>query len=205
MSTRDRRDRGVDLAAIGIWLLAFLAFTVVAIDLGRLAMTATEAQNVADAAATAGAHALADNLSATDVAHTVAGLNVLNGAGATADEVLVEEGNYVQGDGFVPVSGGETATAVRATAHTTVHHIIAGVFGESFATSDVSRVGVAGFTGPGACPTNYCFPLCIGECDFPALEDCFNDESCLPRLVQVPSTTDNTGWTGFLSTANAGN
>src|SRR5262245_32982477 len=114
MRTRDRRERGIALVMVGVCLATFLALTVVAVDVGRLAMTANEAQNVADAAATAGARALADDVSATDFAHTVAGMNVLNGDGGTPDEVTVEEGNYIPDEGFVP--GGDPATAVRATA-----------------------------------------------------------------------------------------
>ena len=48
-------------------------------------------------------------------------------------------------------------------------------------------------------------PLAIGDCHFPSISSCFNTPGCLPSLTQVPSTTDNTGWTSFLdgSTSNS--
>ena len=38
----------------------------------------------------------------------------------------------------------------------------------------------------------------VGDCHFPELSSCFATSGCLPRLSQVPSTSDNTGWTSFL-------
>src|SRR4030095_9049589 len=60
-----RKERGAVLAAFAISMDAFLAFLPVAIDLGRLGLTANEVQTVADAAATAGARALAEGGSST--------------------------------------------------------------------------------------------------------------------------------------------
>src|SRR2546428_10392923 len=58
MGASVKNERGQVFVAAAVSLAAFLALTVVAVDIGRLAHTATEVQTVADAAANAGATAL---------------------------------------------------------------------------------------------------------------------------------------------------
>src|SRR5438105_2144920 len=53
-----RNQRGQAMAGIGFGFLAFLALTAVAVDVGHLALRATEVQTSADAGATAGARRL---------------------------------------------------------------------------------------------------------------------------------------------------
>src|SRR5262244_4543937 len=92
-------QRGIALPYVGICLLAFLAFTVIAIDLGRQAHTATEAQNVADAAANAGAWAIHDGLDPTDGALAMAARYELNGTPADPARVEIDLGTYDDNDG----------------------------------------------------------------------------------------------------------
>ena len=54
---RSLRERGGILAFTGMALLTLIGMTVVGVDLGRLAFTATEVQTVAEVAATGYAHA----------------------------------------------------------------------------------------------------------------------------------------------------
>src|SRR5262245_22083282 len=54
---RSVRERGGYLAFTGMALLTLIRMTVVGVDLGRLAFTATEVQTVAEVAATGYAHA----------------------------------------------------------------------------------------------------------------------------------------------------
>jgi len=51
MKSRSSGQRGVALAYIAIFMVVIFGFTAVAIDIARLAHTATEVQTVADVAA----------------------------------------------------------------------------------------------------------------------------------------------------------
>jgi hypothetical protein len=94
---RDRRNqRGVALAYIAIFMVVILGFTVLGIDVARLAFTASEVQAVADTAARGGAVALfsstATNGDGITRAKFIGGENFMNGAHAPKADVVVDEG-----------------------------------------------------------------------------------------------------------------
>jgi Flp pilus assembly protein TadG len=202
--TPKQRQRGAVMTAFVLTSTALFALAAVGIDAGRLALTANEVQTVADTAATAGARALLDGGStatARGQAQTVVGQNRVNGTAASIQAAQLEVGSYdPQTRAFI--NGALPANAVRATPATTVQNLFVGIMGTRFARTTVTKTATAAFTGLGSGKPN--LPLAIGACNFPALTSCFNTPGCLPSLTQVPSTTNNTGWTSFLdgSTSN---
>jgi Flp pilus assembly protein TadG len=200
-----KSERGAILVATVLALPALFALAAVGVDTGRIAFTATEVQNVADAAATAGAQALLEGGTASTArahAQTVAGQNAVDGSGATIQPAEIEVGQYnYQTNTFV--NGATPPSAVRATPTATVQNLFVGILGSSFANTTVTKTATAGFTGLGEAAAT--LPLALGDCHFPELSSCFQDASCLPKLTQVPSTDDNTGWTSFLEGPASGN
>src|SRR5262245_54402057 len=196
-----KSERGAILVATVLALPALLALVAVGIDTGRIAFTATEVQNVADAAATAGAQNLLEGGTATTArsqAQTVGAQNAVNGSGATVLPAQIEVGQYnYQTHTFV--NGATPSSAVRATPSATVQNLFVGILGSSFANTTVTKTATAGFSGLGQAAAT--LPLAIGACNFPSLSSCFQTSGCLPSLTQVPSTTDNTGWTSFFDGA----
>src|SRR5262245_41193144 len=196
-----RGERGVALATVAVSMGALLALAAVGVDSGRIALTANEVQTVADIAATAGAKALLDGGSASTAinhAQTVVQQNMVDGSGATIQAAQIEVGQYnPQTRTFT--AGANPPSAVRATPSTTVQNLFTGIFGSSYANSTVTKTATAGFTGLGKAAAT--LPVALGDCNFPALNSCFGSSSCLPQLSQVPSTTDNTGWTSFFDGA----
>jgi hypothetical protein len=153
MKPRPRSQRGVALAAIAIFMVVILGFTAIAIDVARLAHTATEVQTVADVAARAGAKALIDNNGTPNTgitrAKSIANDNLMNGKLAPNAEVVVDEGHYnfdeerfecctnsspcckngSWGDvTCVSSSSCTKRTAVLATPATDVDNLLAGIF-----------------------------------------------------------------------------
>src|SRR6185295_11349658 len=84
------RQRGAILAFTGIALLTLIGMTVVGVDLGRLAFTATEVQTVAEAAATGYAHAWLTHAAAVDGQEN-------NNAACAGDAYGVVNGNRIDG------------------------------------------------------------------------------------------------------------
>ena len=192
---RERRgERGMALAFAVLGLLTFMPMAVVAVDVGRLALTANEVQNVADMAAAAGAQTLllgGTAATARSNAQTVVAQNTMGGAAATiqTSDLLVGQYNATT-SAFT--NGATPASAVRATARVTVQNLLAGYFGSSFQNTTVVKSATAGFSGTGqATPT---LPLAIAGCRFAALQSCFASASCLPTFSQAPTGTDNTAW-----------
>jgi len=180
------------------------ALAAVGVDTGRIAFTATEVQNVADAAATAGAQNLLEGGTATTArsqAQTVGAQNAVNGSGATVLPAQIEVGQYNYTT-HAFVNGATPSSAVRATPSATVQNLFVGILGSSFANTTVTKTATAGFTGLGAAAAT--LPLALGACNFPALSSCFQTSGCLPSLTQVPSTTDNTGFTSFFDASTSG-
>lgn len=199
-----KSERGAILAATVLALPALLALVAVGVDTGRIAFTATEVQNVADAAATAGAQNLLEGGTATTArsqAQTVAAQNAVNGSGATVLAAQVEVGQYNYTT-HAFVNGATPSSAVRATPSVTVSNLFAGILGSSFANTTVTKTATAGFSGLGQAAAT--LPMAIGDCNFPALSSCFQTAGCLPSLTQVPSTTDNTGFTSFFDGSTSG-
>jgi len=178
---------------------------VVAIDIGRLADTANEVQNVADIAALSGAVSLLKGGSAsvarTD-AQTAAAQNSVAGSGATIQAADVHVGQYnVQTNTFIDGVPPPAANAVKTTPSATVRNLFAGYFGASFLNTTINKTALAGFSGLGqvcganeSCPN---FPIVIGSCSFN--QACFGDPSCLITggTLTFTTTSNNGGWTSF--------
>jgi Flp pilus assembly protein TadG len=204
----NRGERGFALAAFAVSMTAFFALAAVAIDVGRIAHTANEVQNVADAAATAGATNLMNGGTASTArsdAQTVVAQNAVAGSTASIQTADLQVGQYNPTTN-VFTNGATPANAVKATPSATVQNLFAGFFGSSFKNTTISKTATAGFVGLGeATPT---LPLAIGACNFQSLQSCFATPGCLPKFTQAPSGSDNTGWikTGnYLPTCCGGN
>jgi len=195
-------ERGAILAFTGMALLTLIGLTVVGVDLGRLAFTATEVQTVAEVAATGYAHAWlkgaaspagdpGDTACAAEALPVVGG-NRIDAATATASNIESYERGFYDFDTGGPfttaVPGGETPNAVRATATATVDNFFASVIGA--AQSTVRKDAVATLTcGSRAAP----LPLAVQDCQFEAFdgpEDC----SELPELTEQTINVDNACW-----------
>jgi hypothetical protein len=182
---------------MGMAMVAFIALTVVGIDLGRLAFTATEVQGVADIAATAGCRTLARNsiTGATDnpvsQAQAVVSQNKVNGQAASiaAGDVVLGSWDFNAGS-FT--AGGVPNNAVQANAQTTVNNLVAAAIGSG--TTTVQKTAIAAFSGVAS--NRPVLPLAVGECHFEAFQ---GSGSCsdLPSLTQAPSNSDNTCWTSL--------
>jgi hypothetical protein len=191
MRTRSNGQRGAVLAATALALAAFIALTVVAIDLGRLAYTATEVQTVADSAATAGAAAIINGGSPVAEAQSVAAQNHVDGTPAAMAAGDVEIGSYDPSSGsFTP--GGAPTNAVRANASATVQNLVANALGDVATT--VQKTATAAITGVGG--GQPVLPIVIGSCNFEPFQSS-TDCADLPSLTQAPNPSDNSGWTSL--------
>lgn len=195
-------ERGSIFAYTAIAMGAFLALTVVGVDVGRLAFTATEVQTVADIAATAGARRLlrnrqtgASDSPVADAQNVVAsGGNMLDGQTASIAAADVQVGNYnFQNNTFT--DGGTPANAVRANPHKTVNNFVAGILGVPQTTVD--KLAIAAMSGPGSGKPR--LPLAIDACQFTAYQ---GSGACsdLPSLNQVPAV-GNSCWTSLDETS----
>src|SRR2546430_14991351 len=103
MGASVKNERGQVFVAAAVSLAAFLALTVVAVDIGRLAHTATEVQAVADVAASAGATALLKktfaraNVDPIAEAQFVAGHNNKGGPAARVTPHSVRDHRFAPG------------------------------------------------------------------------------------------------------------
>ena len=197
MKRRGQRGAAI-FGFLAIALLAFMGLAVVAIDFGHLGFSTNEVQVVADTAALAGARALLENRNAmaqvqdpVTIAQTVVSQNQLDGGSGTIAASDVEVGTYDYAANTFSL-GGVNPNAVRATGRATVANMVAGFFGAD--TSDVSRMAIAAYSGNGSAAPPC--PLTVGICNFNAYKTS-GKCSDLPKLTQVPSTTDNSGWTSL--------
>jgi Flp pilus assembly protein TadG len=193
-----RSQRGAILAFAGMAIVTLVAMAVVGVDLGRLALTATEVQTVAEAGATAYAKAVQqDSGNPTADALAVVAGNRIDGAAATPTNITsFEVGNYSsQTLTFVP--GGTPENAVRAHATATVDNFFAGMLGDFQSTVRKDATAAIG------CPTRgrVVLPLVVGECEFAAFQSS-NDCADLPKLVQQPR--DNSCWSTLLASPGGG-
>jgi hypothetical protein len=209
---RRPRQRGAFLAFTGMALLTLVGMTVVGVDLGRLAFTATEVQTVAEVAATGYAHAWlegiknggadpGDGACAADALRVVRGNRIDAKQAANANIERYERGFYdpdTSGPFTTGVPAGKTPNAVRATATTTVDNFFASVFGAP--KSVVRKTAVATVTcGNRAKP----LPLIVQDCSFGGFD---GPDECaeLPRLTQQNVHVENTCWTSLSSSDSAG-
>jgi hypothetical protein len=175
---------------MAVSMVVFSALAVVGVDLARLTFTANEVQTLADVAATAGVRALVDGQSVLAAAQNAAAQNRVDAAaGAIAPPGTVVVGTYDPSSGIF-TAGGNTPNAVRANAEKTVNNFVGAIL--STPTTLVQKTSTAAYmtTGSGM-PT---IPLAIDDCQFQA--GC-QTQSCLPNVITVPSTQDNSGWTGL--------
>lgn len=193
-----RSQRGAILVLTGIAIVTLVAMAVVAVDLGRLALTATEVQIVADVGATAYAKAVQqDSAGPANDALAVVARNRIDGAAATPANISsFEVGNY-SSQSLAFASGGMPQNAVRAHATATVNNFFAGVFGDFQSTVQKDATAAIG------CPNSgrVVLPMVVGECEFAAFESS-NDCSDLPQLFQQPG--DNSCWSNLLDSSGGG-
>lgn len=206
---RHPRERGAIAAFTGIVLMTLVGMTVVGVDLGRLAFTATEVQAVAEVAATGYARSwlntLASGGSTNDATHAGEAMQVIDGnningdAAESANIQGYERGRYefTTNGPFVP--GGSPENAVRATATETVTNFFGALFGTPETT--VTKTAVATLTCGSRART---LPLAVGDCQFEGFdgpEDCDD----LPSLTQQNVHVDDSCWTSLSTTdpANA--
>jgi len=193
-----RSQRGAILAFAGMAIVTLVAMAVVGVDLGRLALTATEVQTVAEVGATAYAKAVQqDSAGPANDALAVVAQNRIDGAAATpANITSFEVGNY-SSQTLAFASGGVPENAVRAHATATVDNFFAGIFGDFQSTVRKDATAAIG------CPTRgrVVLPMVVGECEFEAFENS-NDCSDLPDLVQQPG--DNSCWSNLLDSSGGG-
>jgi hypothetical protein len=193
-------------------LLTLVGMTVVGVDLGRLAFTATEVQTVAEVAATGYAHAWlqgvknggdpGDGACAADALRVVRGNRIDTKQAANANIERYERGFFdpdTDGPFTTAVPAGKTANAVRATATTTVDNFFASVFGTP--KSVVRKTAVATVTcGNRTRP----LPIIVQDCSFGGFdgpEDC----ASLPQLTQQTVHDENTCWTSLGSASASSN
>jgi hypothetical protein len=189
-----RRERGAILALTGIAMLFIVGIAALGIDVAHLAMSANEAQVVADAGATSGGRAMVEGDDVQTAVDTIAGDNTIDGDAVVPNELAIELGAFdFTSRSFTP--GGAPANAVHVTATKDVPNFWAGALG--YPTSTVSRDAIAavGTLSSGEAD----LPLALSDCHFPP--DCTTAD-CLPVLDSTPSTEDNDAWTGFFGGSN---
>jgi Flp pilus assembly protein TadG len=209
--THRKNERGAALAVVGICMVLLVSMAAVGVDLGRLALTANEAQVLADVGAAAGAKALLDrrfsdpSVDPETVARNTIGENPIDGAVATADNVeMFEYGTWDRDTQEFETAALDEATAVRVTTQATVENVFAPVMSADFATSRVERVAV----GAMDCSSEgkLVFPVTFGNCMFDGFhppDDCSDpptavlnpdklDTACFTSLGSQPANTDDT-------------
>jgi hypothetical protein len=198
------------MAYVGIAMLAFVAFTVIGVDVGRLGFTAAEVQSVADTAAVAAmSAAMRGRPNPVAEASEVVAKNWVDGGAATIGSAptdiiqTLEPGTYDFATGVFTPNGGNwvNAGAAHAVGTKTVDNFLAGMLGS--VTSNVRRDAVAAVSG--VCQGRAVLPIALGECYFTQFETS-NPPNCalLPTLTQVPNV-GNTCWTSLVNgNANQG-
>lgn len=189
-------ERGVAVPLVAIFMVVLIGLAGVGVDTGRVAGTATEAQNAADIAALAGVRALADEEDPTTRANQTLAMNKIDSSPAAGYLQSLEVGNLDSNYTFT--ANGTPSNAVRATVVAQVDTVVLGSIG--FPNATVTREAIATLGGMGSgVPT---LPITIGECNYQA--DCYH-QSCMPYLAQAPNTTNNSAWTGFFTGASQSN
>jgi hypothetical protein len=187
-----RNEHGIGLVGMAMSMTLFCGITAVAIDLGRIALVANEAQTAADVAATAAAKAWVKN----DPAHTytadanaLLALNKMNGVAVPSASTNLTLGVITTTGTFTTtIPPGGSADAVRAITNVTVNNLFTGVIG--FPTTPITRTAIAAFEGTGGGTPG--IPLALGDCDFGVGHDC--TEGNCPTITQIPNGTNNGAW-----------
>ncbi len=196
-SNRLRDERGIILPLIGLTFSAILAATAAGVGIGRVTLAASEGQNAADVAALTGAIAEFKNRDKWLDAWAAVNGNAVENRSAAPMLTHLDSGFYdYDTRSFDGTS--DDHNAVMARIETTVNNPFGALMGKS--TQRIEKIAYAALTGlRGGRPT---LPIVIGECNFEG--DCF-EQSCMPRLTQVPDPDDNSGWTAFFINSNVTN
>ncbi len=184
-------QRGVGLVAMALWLTAICSLLAVGIDVGRIALTATEVQSAADIAALTGARALLDGRTPSTDATAMLGANKIDSRVASSAATTTLQTGTVNGSGTFSPGAAATANAIKATAAATVTNLFTGVFGAANAHTTVTKTAIATLaTTQNARPD---LPIALSG-------DCFNGFDC--NAANCPSLdmqSNNAGWTGLTS------
>jgi len=164
--TSRRGQEGFALAFAAIFLSVLFAMMVVAVDIGRIAHTATEVQGIADSAAISGALAVikqgAGN--ASPAATTAANDNrfdTRNFVAGTNGLLAVEEGTWDSTSTPPFSAGGAPVNAVRATATgQSVRYITATLLPGVAPTTDIQKVAVAIIGAPSTAAVSLPMAIC---------------------------------------------
>lgn len=190
-------QRGVIMPMIGVAWVALLAATAIGAGIGRLTLASTEVQNAADVAALAGAAAVLKlgDPEGDAMAALMANSIAMGEAAPHLQDLVV---GYYDFDLREFIANGDPTNSVMARVLANVDNPFGGLIQKH--NQDVEKIAYAALTGlRGGRPT---LPIVIGDCNFQ--QDCFED-SCMPRLTQVPNTDDTSGWTAFFERASASN
>lgn len=138
-------ESGVTAVFVGLMLTVILGFAALAVDVGQIYMVRAELQTASDAASTAAARALPDEVVADAIGVAYGDDNSFgNGAVVTASDVVIGRWN-VGSRNFTP--GGSPVNAVSVTAHRSVAHgnpvenLFAQLIGNP--TTDVSATSIS--------------------------------------------------------------
>jgi Flp pilus assembly protein TadG len=184
-------ERGIGMVAMALWLTAICSLTAVAVDVSRIAMTASEVQNAADVAALTGARALLDGRTPTTDSTAFLGANTIDSQAASAVATTSLLTGTVDGNGTFTAGTGPSANAVKATSVATVQNLFTGVFGEANAHSTLTKTATAVITTTDE--ARPALPIALSG-------DCFANFNCTAGNCPALNTqSNNAGWTGLAS------
>jgi hypothetical protein len=207
--THRKSERGAVLAVVGICMVLMVGMAAIGVDLGRLALTANEAQILADAGAASGADALlkrrfdSPGLDPEVVARNTIFENPIDGSGATGSNIVsFEYGTWTENPpGFEPGGGPDDANAVRVTTEAIVNNVFAPVLSSDFVTSRVERVAIG---SADSCPSEGrpVLPVTFGDCMFDGFEPP-DDCSAPPTATFAPDQVDTACYTSLDDSSSA--
>jgi hypothetical protein len=216
--TRRKNQEGFALATVALWAIGLVALAAIAVDVSRLAYTATEVQAVADVAATSGAKAAAKNGDPVGDAKAAAARNRADGALFDVDgqptlyglEAVAGKYDPAATPSFVPSDPPWNAVRATATAKQ-----VAFVFGGFFSalgnlvnggnaplstSTPITKTATAVCAPPSGLPPDLPITVCPdGNVDLHIFQP---GEACDPArlgtispLNPLPNTTQDACWT----------
>ena len=219
-----KNQKGVSAVIVAILLAMLLCFAALAIDVGYIYVTRNELQNIADAAALAGAKQLGTIYLAMDYTdqanydvdaagdrtriNSAAKDVALKNKAANLNIVIRDEDIYIgQWDGSKLTVTSSTPDAVRVIARRdenvngpviTFFAKVFAIFGGDHDTFSVSAFATAALTGPAIADKGEMkLPVGLSENQFP------ND--CTDEIQFSPTTDSCAGWHNFFDPINANN
>jgi hypothetical protein len=199
-----RQERGMSLVIVGLGTMAFMAASMLAIDVGSLMTSRAQSQNSADAGALAGAIALGFN-SYTD--HSASGPAVTGAIAASkANAVMGAAVSIAPADVEFPLDGNGQPNWVRVTVRRTAERgnpvatLIAGMFGMPTLDISATATGEAAPGNAATCIKPWTIPDKWIEMQTPPWKPSatFNAYLSSPTLApDVYVSTDQPGYTGY--------